>query len=117
MMSVPRWTRPPLRAAPHVSEYVHGAWTGLAASVIATPDGAAVVVVAGAGGTGAHCVATGPQAPIRTAAVAPNAPSFVVAWDVMRCHRVGALARDVSGTWVMIGAASPDRCAGLSRPS
>ena len=81
MMSVPRCTRPPLRATPHVSVYVHGACTGLAARTMSTAGGGVVVVVGGGAGAGAgaHCVAAGPHARSRTAAVAPNAPSFVVA--------------------------------------
>src|SRR5688500_20343832 len=97
MMSVPRCTRPPLRAAPHVSPYVHGACTGLAARTMSTSGcGAGVVeaVVVGAGpGGGAHCVAAGPHAPMRTAAVAPNAPSFVVTWRLTRGHREGEIGR------------------------
>src|SRR5688572_17097728 len=98
MMSVPRCTRPPPRARPHVSVYVHGACTGLAARRRSTAAGAVVVdVVVGPGaGAGAHCVAAGPHAPIARAAVAPNAPSLVVAWRLTRCHRERAAGRDVS---------------------
>jgi hypothetical protein len=79
MMSVPSWTRPASRAAPHVSMNVHGGCTGRASMATTEPVGAGaavvvvvvVVVVGVVAGAGVHSVTAGAHAPMRTAPAAP----------------------------------------------
>src|SRR5262245_14575650 len=93
MMSVPSWTRPASRAAPHASMNVHGGCTGRASIGYTTPVAAraavvVVVVVVAVVGAGVHSVTAGAQAPIRTAPAAPYAPRERMS-DMVKSDRFG----------------------------